>query len=277
MFYFEGSGSSHLAFEDIDGDCLADHVLNRDGDAKAYARVNAIGKADLLRQANMPLCGSVELDYMREGNLVLPSEGPMDEADGAPRVDMPSSQWVLSAVTLRDGWRARGGTRRAHVQDAHRDVRGCDRRSGRARAARLRGGHDDGARRGGRRCVGNVGDVGRAGRVPERQLLPARVCGASKLRDGDGLLYTIQEITSPAAWGACARGGRVPLPQGDEPTDCILRGDDGRPGRAAQAGARGAWRSGRPARASAERSSLERPPNTAVSREFSILALVTIS
>lgn len=55
VFYSEGAGSSHLAFEDIDGDGLQDHVLKRDGDATVYARVNALGKTNLLRRVSRPL------------------------------------------------------------------------------------------------------------------------------------------------------------------------------------------------------------------------------
>ncbi|WP_438039921.1 toxin TcdB middle/N-terminal domain-containing protein [Sorangium sp. So ce128] len=103
VFYSEGAGSSHLAFEDIDGDGLQDHVLKRDGDATVYARVNTLGKTNLLRRVSRPLGGSIELDYQREGNLVVPSEGALGEMDRAPQVDMPSSQWVLSEVTVHDG------------------------------------------------------------------------------------------------------------------------------------------------------------------------------
>ncbi|MDC0684136.1 hypothetical protein [Sorangium atrum] len=56
-----------------------------DGDATVYARVNALGKTNLLRRVSRPLGGSIELDYQREGNLVVPSEGALGEMDRAWR------------------------------------------------------------------------------------------------------------------------------------------------------------------------------------------------
>ncbi|KYF90924.1 hypothetical protein BE20_32760 [Sorangium cellulosum] len=69
----------------IDGDGLADHVLKRDGDSEVRARKNAIGKANLLWRVHRPLGGSVELDYWREGNLVVPRQVARECAGGRER------------------------------------------------------------------------------------------------------------------------------------------------------------------------------------------------
>ncbi|WP_437597818.1 toxin TcdB middle/N-terminal domain-containing protein [Sorangium sp. So ce590] len=120
VYYSEGTGASHLGFEDIDGDGLADHVLKRDGDSAVRTRRNEIGKANLLWRVHRPLGGSVEIDYRREGNLVVPREvagnAPVDESDDRTAVvDMPSSQWVLSDVVVRDGVEGVSGAQGMHT------------------------------------------------------------------------------------------------------------------------------------------------------------------
>ncbi|AUX48099.1 uncharacterized protein SOCE26_096290 [Sorangium cellulosum] len=188
-FYSEGSGSSHLGLEDIDGDGLADHVLKRDGDAAVYARVNAIGKANLLRQVNRPLGGSVVLDYRREGNLVVPSEGALEEVDRAPQVDMPSSQWVLSEVTVDDGMAGLPGVHGVHTYrtniETHADgVYDRDERVelgyGRVTTTAL---GEDGA------TAMSIEDVEYVNHDVYRRGFVAR----STLRDGEGLLYMVEE------------------------------------------------------------------------------------
>ncbi|HKY35097.1 MAG TPA: SpvB/TcaC N-terminal domain-containing protein [Polyangiaceae bacterium] len=97
-FYSEGSGWSQLEFDDIDGDGKVDHVLKLDGNANVYAKLNQIGKSNLLRSVTRPLGGSFEVDYRRAGNLVDPASSTQQ-----PRVDMPSNQWVLAKVAISDG------------------------------------------------------------------------------------------------------------------------------------------------------------------------------
>jgi RHS repeat-associated protein len=105
-FYSEGNGWSQLEFDDIDGDGKVDHVLKLDGNANVYAKLNQIGKSNLLRSVTRPLGGSFTVDYRRAGNLV---DAPSSDAE--PRVDMPSNQWVLANVSVADG---RGNTYTRH-------------------------------------------------------------------------------------------------------------------------------------------------------------------
>jgi RHS repeat-associated protein len=82
-----------LGMLDIDGDGLADHVLKAeerdDGttNVKVHARMNRLGKANLLTRVNRPLRGKIDLFYARAGNTVA----------------MPETRWVLSEVVVRDG------------------------------------------------------------------------------------------------------------------------------------------------------------------------------
>ncbi|MGK3969872.1 RHS repeat-associated core domain-containing protein [Sorangium sp. So ce118] len=206
VYYSEGTGASHLAFEDIDGDGLADHVLKRDGDSAVRARRNTIGKANLLWRVHRPLGGSFEVDYRREGNLVVPREvpgdAPVDESglpvddarteidDRTAAVDMPSSQWVLSDVVVRDGLEGVSGAQGVHTYRTrietygdgvyHRDER-----------------VDLGYRRITTTALGedavsamSVEEVEHENEDVYRRGLVAR----STLRDGEGMLYTVEEV-----------------------------------------------------------------------------------
>jgi RHS repeat-associated protein len=84
---FGGSGGMQLFFEDVDGDGFADHVLKKGGDPNVYVKRNQAGQVNLLSAVHRPLGSTLQLAYERRGNTA----------------DMPSSQWVLSAVTLEDG------------------------------------------------------------------------------------------------------------------------------------------------------------------------------
>jgi RHS repeat-associated protein len=94
-FHSQGPNWAQLAFEDIDGDGRLDHVLKLDGNANVYAKLNQIGKSNLLKTVTRPLGGTIELDYRREGNRTAPDE--------SPRVDMPVNQWVLASTMTSDG------------------------------------------------------------------------------------------------------------------------------------------------------------------------------
>jgi len=95
----QGSGDDgglRLAFQDLDGDGLPDHVLKKTGDSNVYVKRNRVGKTNLLRRVDRPLGGSFTLDYTEQGNRV-------DDSDPEHRVDMPENQWVLSSVAVEDG------------------------------------------------------------------------------------------------------------------------------------------------------------------------------
>ena len=77
-----------LGLQDIDGDGFVDHVLKTDGNAPIWARLNQLGKVNLLKSVVRPLGGKIDLAYeQRLGNTVA----------------MPGSRWVLTSVTARDG------------------------------------------------------------------------------------------------------------------------------------------------------------------------------
>jgi RHS repeat-associated protein len=77
-----------LGMMDIDGDGLPDHVLKNSDNRPVWARLNQLGRSNLLKRVTRPLGGSIDLAYeQRLGNTV----------------EMPSSRWVLTRVTARDG------------------------------------------------------------------------------------------------------------------------------------------------------------------------------
>jgi RHS repeat-associated protein len=84
---FGGTGGLQLFFDDVDGDGLADHVLKKAGDSNVYVKRNQAGKVNLLAAVHRPLGSTLEIAYERRGNTVA----------------MPSSQWVISGVTVLDG------------------------------------------------------------------------------------------------------------------------------------------------------------------------------
>ncbi len=77
-----------LGLQDIDGDGLVDQVLKTSENAPIWARLNQLGRSNLLKSVTRPLGGSIELAYeQRVGNTV----------------DMPQSRWVMTKVVARDG------------------------------------------------------------------------------------------------------------------------------------------------------------------------------
>jgi len=96
-----GNNSGELSFEDVDGDGKVDQVLKlskgvfRPNRQDIRAKLNRVGKTNLLRRVTRPLGGSFDIDYKREGNAV--------RHDLNPQVDMPHNQWVLASVSVSDG------------------------------------------------------------------------------------------------------------------------------------------------------------------------------
>lgn len=97
VFWLHVGGGAHLSpkklsgfelgLEDVDGDGLVDHVLKTGENRPVFARLNQLGRANLLRRVERPLGGSFELAYARVGNTV----------------DMQESRWVLEKVVVHDG------------------------------------------------------------------------------------------------------------------------------------------------------------------------------
>ena len=102
-FYSQGSGTSLIGFEDIDGDGKADQVLKVDGDPNVYAKLSLIGKSNLLKTVHSPLGGAIAIDYNRQGNLVAIDPGQLDQPVTTPQINMPANQWVLASTTTQDG------------------------------------------------------------------------------------------------------------------------------------------------------------------------------
>ncbi|AUX27827.1 uncharacterized protein SOCEGT47_084250 [Sorangium cellulosum] len=94
-FYNDTAGGSDVAWRDVDGDGLVDHVAKVDGQAEVYVKLNQLGRANLLRAVNRPFDGRFELDYERYGNEVG------DEAE--PSVDLPGNSYALVGIRSMDG------------------------------------------------------------------------------------------------------------------------------------------------------------------------------
>lgn len=76
------------AIQDIDGDGLPDILTKDDANGSVQARLNRVGKTNLLKKVITPLGGSWTVDYERVGNTYA----------------MPQSKWVLSEIKTHDGF-----------------------------------------------------------------------------------------------------------------------------------------------------------------------------
>ncbi|WP_437506790.1 RHS repeat domain-containing protein [Sorangium sp. So ce1099] len=94
-FYNDTAGGSEVAWRDVNGDGMVDHVAKVDGQADVYVKLNQLGRANLLKAVDRPFDGRLELDYERYGNEVG------DEAE--PSVDLPGNSYALVAVRSIDG------------------------------------------------------------------------------------------------------------------------------------------------------------------------------
>ncbi|WP_437635072.1 SpvB/TcaC N-terminal domain-containing protein [Sorangium sp. So ce854] len=94
-FYNDTAGGSDVAWRDVNGDGLVDHVAKVDGQADVWVKLNQLGRANLLKAVNRPFDGRFELAYERYGNEVG------DEAE--PSVDLPGNSYALVSVVSMDG------------------------------------------------------------------------------------------------------------------------------------------------------------------------------
>jgi RHS repeat-associated protein len=91
----DSKGGPSADFEDIDGDGKVDHVLKVPGSSQVHAKLNRIGKTNLLSAVNRPLGSRFTIDYARSGNHV--------DLQASPKMSMPANQWVMSSVVLDSG------------------------------------------------------------------------------------------------------------------------------------------------------------------------------
>ena len=82
---------------DVDGDGCAD-LVETGGDDSLAVSSNRTGRTNLLASVARPLGGTISLAYRREGNTW----------------EMPESRWVLSRVTVDDGWPGDGDDAQAN-------------------------------------------------------------------------------------------------------------------------------------------------------------------
>ncbi|WP_437780382.1 SpvB/TcaC N-terminal domain-containing protein [Sorangium sp. So ce1097] len=94
-FYNDTAGGSDVAWRDVNGDGLVDHVAKVDGQADVWVKLNQLGRANLLKAVNRPFDGRFELAYERYGNEVG------DEPE--PSVDLPGNSYALVSVVSMDG------------------------------------------------------------------------------------------------------------------------------------------------------------------------------
>ncbi|MBB6324466.1 RHS repeat-associated protein [Algoriphagus iocasae] len=98
------------ALIDMDGDGLPDFVERYKDGIKVYK--NLVGTTNLLRKVENPLGGSFTIEYEREGNKKGLKTATVKMHDGGNDEPsfwfMPFSKWVMSAVTVHDGYDING-------------------------------------------------------------------------------------------------------------------------------------------------------------------------
>tara|TARA_R110000850_G_C9994955_1_gene467523 strand:- start:1125 stop:11606 length:10482 start_codon:yes stop_codon:yes gene_type:complete len=77
-----------VTVQDINGDGLPDILTGEDDNASVSARLNQVGKNNLLYKVNTPLGGSWEVDYELTENTY----------------DLPHSKWVMNRIITHDGF-----------------------------------------------------------------------------------------------------------------------------------------------------------------------------
>ena len=89
--YGASFSAPEAAFRDVNGDDYPDHVASQELAEFRYAKNNT-GTTNLLKIVERPLGASFEIEYERDGNTYR----------------QPNSKWVMSKVTLHDGFEEAG-------------------------------------------------------------------------------------------------------------------------------------------------------------------------
>ncbi|WP_027879247.1 SpvB/TcaC N-terminal domain-containing protein [Mesoflavibacter zeaxanthinifaciens] len=85
-----GVNEKRITVQDIDGDGYPDVLQAGNDNGDVVAKLNKIGKTNLLKTVNTPLGGSWTVDYKREGNTY----------------NLPQNKWVLNEIKTHDGFTA---------------------------------------------------------------------------------------------------------------------------------------------------------------------------
>ncbi len=95
------------ALRDMNGDRIPDFV-ETDSIGGLKVTYGQLDKSNLLKTVTNPLKGSFTLDYAREGNKFgsYPEQVPTHKSAAGDRMlwDMPESKWVMSRLTVDDGY-----------------------------------------------------------------------------------------------------------------------------------------------------------------------------
>ncbi|GAA0749728.1 SpvB/TcaC N-terminal domain-containing protein [Gaetbulibacter jejuensis] len=85
-----GVNQKRITVQDIDGDGYPDVLQAGNNNDDVIAKLNKIGKTNLLKTVNTPLGGSWTIDYARAGNTY----------------DLPHNKWVMHTIRTNDGFTA---------------------------------------------------------------------------------------------------------------------------------------------------------------------------
>ncbi len=130
----EGSGTSaldrtHVMFSDVNGDGYVDILKaeepNPNGSTSAIRDIEVwhsnIGKSNKLKQVNNPLGGNFVLDYTVKGKKYGNHDRNWVDTVTPTTVywDMPNARWVLTEVTVNDGYNLKNGSTSVDGEDQY--------------------------------------------------------------------------------------------------------------------------------------------------------------
>ena len=94
-FTSQGASNINATFQDVNGDGFVDYLSTGNDDSNLTARNSTINRTNKLKSIHLPLGGKYTVDYEFIGNSY----------------DMPFSKWVMSSLTLEDGFDEDGPTK----------------------------------------------------------------------------------------------------------------------------------------------------------------------